>query len=148
VARPPSASKCATARELITLHDIIDTDTFVSSPSLLTLALGKDIHGEPMVTDLARSPPSGGRRHRRGQVVGLNSMIVSLAYKALPTTADADERSKMVELKSTRTSRTCSIHRHRSEARLPTRSLGGGGNGNRYPTLPSRGAHMINTMRC
>jgi S-DNA-T family DNA segregation ATPase FtsK/SpoIIIE len=72
-------------RELITLHDIIDTDTFVSSPSLLTLALGKDIHGEPIVTDLARMPHllvAGATG--AGKSVGLNSMIVSLLYKALP----------------------------------------------------------------
>ena len=72
-------------RELITLHDIIDTDAFVSSPSLLTLALGKDIHGEPMVTDLGRMPHllvAGATG--AGKSVGLNSMIVSLLYKALP----------------------------------------------------------------
>jgi S-DNA-T family DNA segregation ATPase FtsK/SpoIIIE len=72
-------------RELITLHDIIDTDVFASSASLLTLALGKDIHGEPVVTDLARMPHllvAGATG--AGKSVGLNSMIVSLLYKALP----------------------------------------------------------------
>ncbi len=72
-------------RELITLRDIVDTDAFVSSPSMLTLALGKDIHGEPMVTDLARMPHllvAGATG--AGKSVGLNSMIVSLLYKALP----------------------------------------------------------------
>jgi DNA segregation ATPase FtsK/SpoIIIE, S-DNA-T family len=72
-------------RELITLRDIIDTDAFVASTSMLTLALGKDIHGEPMVTDLARMPHllvAGATG--AGKSVGLNSMIVSLLYKALP----------------------------------------------------------------
>jgi S-DNA-T family DNA segregation ATPase FtsK/SpoIIIE len=72
-------------RELITLRDIIDTETFVASPSYLTLALGKDIHGEPIVTDLARMPHllvAGATG--AGKSVGLNSMIVSLLYKALP----------------------------------------------------------------
>lgn len=72
-------------RELITLRDIIDTETFSSSPSLLSLALGKDIHGEPMVTDLARMPHllvAGATG--AGKSVGLNSMIVSLLYKTLP----------------------------------------------------------------
>jgi len=72
-------------RELITLRDIIDTDAFVSSTSLLTLALGKDIHGDAMVTDLARMPHllvAGATG--AGKSVGLNSMIVSLLYKALP----------------------------------------------------------------
>jgi len=72
-------------RELITLRDIIDTDAFAQSPSLLTLALGKDIHGDPIVTDLARMPHllvAGATG--AGKSVGLNSMIVSLLYKALP----------------------------------------------------------------
>lgn len=72
-------------RELITLRDIIDTDAFVASTSMLTLALGKDIHGDPIVTDLARMPHllvAGATG--AGKSVGLNSMIVSLLYKALP----------------------------------------------------------------
>ncbi|MGH9419183.1 MAG: DNA translocase FtsK 4TM domain-containing protein, partial [Thermoanaerobaculia bacterium] len=72
-------------RELITLRDIIDTDPFTQQQSLLTLALGKDIHGEAIVTDLARMPHllvAGATG--AGKSVGLNSMIVSLLYKALP----------------------------------------------------------------
>jgi S-DNA-T family DNA segregation ATPase FtsK/SpoIIIE len=73
-------------RELITLRDIIDTDAFTQQSSLLTLALGKDIHGDAIVTDLARMPHllvAGATG--AGKSVGLNSMIVSLLYKALPT---------------------------------------------------------------
>lgn len=73
-------------RELITLRDIVDTEPFDKSPSLMTLALGKDIHGEPVVTDLARMPHllvAGATG--AGKSVGLNSMIVSLLYKALPS---------------------------------------------------------------
>jgi DNA segregation ATPase FtsK/SpoIIIE, S-DNA-T family len=73
-------------RELITLRDIIDTDTFAASSSLLTLALGKDIHGEAVVTDLSKMPHllvAGATG--AGKSVGLNSMIVSLLYKALPS---------------------------------------------------------------
>src|SRR5438105_3579483 len=72
-------------RDLITLRDIVDTDVFSQSTSPLTLALGKDIHGEPIVTDLARMPHllvAGATG--AGKSVGLNSMIVSLLYKALP----------------------------------------------------------------
>ncbi len=72
-------------REVITLRDIVDTDTFSQSQSLLTVALGKDIHGDPVVTDLARMPHllvAGATG--AGKSVGLNSMIVSLLYKALP----------------------------------------------------------------
>ncbi|MEA2465333.1 MAG: segregation ATPase FtsK/SpoIIIE, family, partial [Acidobacteriota bacterium] len=73
-------------RELITLRDIIETEAFHASPSLLSLALGKDIHGEPLITDLARMPHllvAGATG--AGKSVGLNSMIVSLLYKALPS---------------------------------------------------------------
>ncbi|HVE72516.1 MAG TPA: DNA translocase FtsK, partial [Thermoanaerobaculia bacterium] len=73
-------------RELIALRDIIETDAFAASSSLLTLALGKDIHGEAMVTDLAKMPHllvAGATG--AGKSVGLNSMIVSLLYKALPS---------------------------------------------------------------
>ncbi|HEX2832401.1 MAG TPA: DNA translocase FtsK [Thermoanaerobaculia bacterium] len=72
-------------RELIALRDIMDTDAFSGSSSLLTLALGKDIHGESVVTDLAKMPHllvAGATG--AGKSVGLNSMIVSLLYKALP----------------------------------------------------------------
>jgi DNA segregation ATPase FtsK/SpoIIIE, S-DNA-T family len=72
-------------REIITLRDIVDTETFHASPSHLSLALGKDIHGDPVVTDLARMPHllvAGATG--AGKSVGLNSMIVSLLYKALP----------------------------------------------------------------
>lgn len=73
-------------RDLITLRDIIETEQFDKSASLMTLALGKDIHGEAVVTDLARMPHllvAGATG--AGKSVGLNSMIVSLLYKALPT---------------------------------------------------------------
>lgn len=73
-------------RELITLRDIIDTEAFNASSSLLSLALGKDIHGDPLVTDLAKMPHllvAGATG--AGKSVGLNSMIVSLLYKALPS---------------------------------------------------------------
>jgi DNA segregation ATPase FtsK/SpoIIIE, S-DNA-T family len=73
-------------RELITLRDIIDSDTFTASQSMLTLALGKDIHGDAFVTDLARMPHllvAGATG--AGKSVGLNSMIVSLLYKARPS---------------------------------------------------------------
>jgi S-DNA-T family DNA segregation ATPase FtsK/SpoIIIE len=73
-------------RELITLRDIIDTEQFEKSASLMTVALGKDIHGEAVVTDLARMPHllvAGATG--AGKSVGLNSMVISLLYKALPS---------------------------------------------------------------
>ncbi|HEX9985974.1 MAG TPA: DNA translocase FtsK [Thermoanaerobaculia bacterium] len=73
-------------RELITLRDIVDTENFTASHSFLSLALGKDIHGEAVVTDLAKMPHllvAGATG--AGKSVGLNSMIVSMLYKALPS---------------------------------------------------------------
>ncbi len=88
-------------REIILLRDIIDTETFVQAQSLLTLALGKDIHGDPVVTDLARMPHlliAGATG--AGKSVGLNSMIISLLYKALPREVKMLMIDpKMVELK-------------------------------------------------
>jgi S-DNA-T family DNA segregation ATPase FtsK/SpoIIIE len=72
-------------RELIALRDIIETDAFSGSSSMLTMALGKDIHGESVVTDLSKMPHllvAGATG--AGKSVGLNTMIVSLLYKALP----------------------------------------------------------------
>jgi S-DNA-T family DNA segregation ATPase FtsK/SpoIIIE len=72
-------------RDPIALRDIVDTEDFQSSQSLLTLALGKDIHGDPVVTDLGRMPHllvAGATG--AGKSVGLNSMIISLLFKALP----------------------------------------------------------------
>ncbi|HEX7706084.1 MAG TPA: DNA translocase FtsK [Thermoanaerobaculia bacterium] len=72
-------------RESIMLRDIVDTEAFANSQSLLTVALGKDIHGDPIVTDLAKMPHllvAGATG--AGKSVGLNSMIVSLLYKATP----------------------------------------------------------------
>lgn len=72
-------------RDPIALRDIIDTDDFLGSLSLLTVGLGKDIHGDPVVTELGRMPHllvAGATG--AGKSVGLNSMIISLLYKALP----------------------------------------------------------------
>ena len=72
-------------RDRIMLRDVVDHESFANSTMLLTLALGKDIHGEPIVTDLGRMPHllvAGATGS--GKSVGLNSMIVSLLYKALP----------------------------------------------------------------
>ncbi|MBW3563394.1 MAG: DNA translocase FtsK [Acidobacteria bacterium] len=73
-------------RDLIALREIIDTKAFQRSQSPVTVALGKDIHGEPVVTDLARMPHllvAGATG--AGKSVGLNSMIVSLLYKSFPS---------------------------------------------------------------
>jgi len=71
--------------ELIALRDVIESEKFVSSPSPLTLALGKDIHGEPVVDDLRSMPhlliagTTGS-----GKSVSINALITSILFKARP----------------------------------------------------------------
>jgi len=73
-------------RQIVRLSEIIGSQTYHSSPSLLTMALGKDIAGNPVVADLAKMPhllvagTTGS-----GKSVGINAMILSLLYKADPT---------------------------------------------------------------
>jgi DNA segregation ATPase FtsK/SpoIIIE, S-DNA-T family len=71
--------------EIISIRDVIESERFHRSPSLLTLALGKDIHGEPMVDDLRAMPhlliagTTGS-----GKSVGINALITSIVYKSRP----------------------------------------------------------------
>src|SRR5690349_21660050 len=72
-------------REAISLRELLESDAYQRSASKLTLALGKTIHGEPYVTDLATMPHlliagSTGT----GKSVGLNSMLTSILYRATP----------------------------------------------------------------
>nr|WP_232817665.1 DNA translocase FtsK [Helicobacter burdigaliensis] len=73
--------------ETIYLREILENDLFKNSTSPLTLALGKDIVGNPFVTDLKKLPhlliagTTGS-----GKSVGINAMILSLLYKNSPDT--------------------------------------------------------------
>jgi len=72
-------------REVVSLREIISSEGFKKSPSLLTLALGKDIFGNPVVADLTKMPHllvAGSTGS--GKSVALNSMVVSILYKAAP----------------------------------------------------------------
>ncbi|GER94126.1 DNA translocase FtsK [hot springs metagenome] len=72
-------------RATVSLKEIISSEIFQRSHSLLTLALGKDIFGNPVVTDLARMPHllvAGATGS--GKSVSINAMIISLLYKATP----------------------------------------------------------------
>lgn len=72
-------------REIIKIRDLIESDSFRNSPSKLTIALGKTIHGENYLTDLAVMPHLliGGATGT-GKSVALNTIIASLLYKATP----------------------------------------------------------------
>ena len=72
-------------RETISLRELLESDAYERSLSRLTLALGKTIHGEPYVTDLATMPHlllagSTGT----GKSVALNAMLTSILYRATP----------------------------------------------------------------
>jgi DNA segregation ATPase FtsK/SpoIIIE, S-DNA-T family len=72
-------------RETIQLRDVIESKKFRDSGSLLTIALGKTIDGLNYVTDLAKMPHlliAGATG--AGKSVGVNSLVVSILYKAKP----------------------------------------------------------------
>ena len=72
-------------RELVTLGEIIKSEAYEKLKAPLTLALGKDISGHPVVTDLGKMPhlliagTTGS-----GKSVALNAMVLSLLYKSRP----------------------------------------------------------------
>ncbi len=72
-------------REQISLRELLESEVYRRSSSKLTIALGKTIHGEPFVADLAAMPHlliagSTGA----GKSVGINSMLTSILYRATP----------------------------------------------------------------
>lgn len=72
-------------RQTVHLRDILDTDDFRNSPSKLTLAVGKDIHGRPHVADLSKMPHllvAGATGS--GKSVCINGILLSILYKATP----------------------------------------------------------------
>ncbi len=72
-------------RELIGLKEILSSETFTKSKSTLSMGLGKDINGHPIVVDLAKMPHllvAGATG--MGKSVGLNAIILSILYKAKP----------------------------------------------------------------
>jgi S-DNA-T family DNA segregation ATPase FtsK/SpoIIIE len=72
-------------RDMVRLSEVISTDVFQSSDSPLTMVLGADISGKPVIVDLAKMPhllvagTTGS-----GKSVGVNVMILSLLYKSTP----------------------------------------------------------------
>ena len=72
-------------RQTVPLRDVLDSPEFRESKSLLSMALGKDISGKPVVVDLAKMPHllvAGSTGS--GKSVGVNTMILSLLYRVNP----------------------------------------------------------------
>ena len=73
------------SREMVSLQEVLASKAYINSRSAISLALGKDISGNPVVVDLAKMPhllvagTTGS-----GKSVGLNAMLLSLLYKATP----------------------------------------------------------------
>ena len=73
-------------KEVVQLRDIIDSDKFKESKSKLAFALGKDVAGEEVVTDIAKMPHvliAGSTGS--GKSVCINTLITSIIYKAKPS---------------------------------------------------------------
>ena len=72
-------------RQSVYLSEILSSQVYNDNHSLLTLALGKDISGAPMVVDLAKMPHClVAGTTGAGKSVGINAMILSLLFKAKP----------------------------------------------------------------
>ncbi|HIE1368324.1 TPA: DNA translocase FtsK [Burkholderia sola] len=72
-------------RQMIRLSEILESRQYQHSPSQLTIAMGKDITGHPVVTDLAKAPHMlVAGTTGSGKSVAINAMILSLLYKATP----------------------------------------------------------------
>ena len=72
-------------RQMIALSEILDSPVYRDADSLLTLAMGKGITGEPVVADLARAPHMlVAGTTGSGKSVAVNAMILSMLYKATP----------------------------------------------------------------
>jgi len=70
-------------RQMIRLSEILGSEVYNASASMLTMGLGKDIVGNPIVADLARMPHClVAGTTGSGKSVGINAMILSLLYKA------------------------------------------------------------------
>jgi S-DNA-T family DNA segregation ATPase FtsK/SpoIIIE len=72
-------------RQMVRLSEILGSQVYADMGSMLTIAMGKDISGKPIVADLAKMPhvlvagTTGS-----GKSVGINAMILSILYKATP----------------------------------------------------------------
>jgi DNA segregation ATPase FtsK/SpoIIIE, S-DNA-T family len=84
------------ARQTVYLREIIESDVYANSRNMLTLSLGKTISGEPFVAELTKMPHllvAGSTGS--GKSVSLNTMIISILFKASPLNV----RFMMIDLK-------------------------------------------------
>ncbi|NWF75799.1 MAG: DNA translocase FtsK 4TM domain-containing protein [Nitrospirae bacterium] len=73
-------------RDTVFLREILSSDIFQKSKSKLTIGLGKDIYGSPVIADLSKMPHllvAGATGS--GKSVSINSMVMSILYKATPS---------------------------------------------------------------
>jgi S-DNA-T family DNA segregation ATPase FtsK/SpoIIIE len=73
-------------REIVSLREILSSESFKKSNSKLTLGLGKDIFGKPIIADLLKMPHllvAGATGS--GKSVSINSMVISMLYKSTPS---------------------------------------------------------------
>ncbi len=72
-------------RDIVRLRDVLESEAFVSAESILSVALGKDTYGDPVVVDIASMPHllmAGATG--TGKSVCINTLLVSLLYRASP----------------------------------------------------------------
>lgn len=72
-------------REMVQLRDVLESETFVNASSQLTIALGKDTYGDPIVVDIAQMPHllvAGATG--TGKSVCINTLLLSLLYRCTP----------------------------------------------------------------
>ena len=129
-------------REQISLRELLESEAYRRSTSKLTIALGKTIHGEPYMADLATMPHlliagSTGT----GKSVGINAMLTSILYRATPD----DVRLIMIDPEASR-ARDVRGHpapadagRRRSEAGGERAALGGARDGRALQDARRRG---------
>ena len=72
-----------TKRQIVRLVELLSSTAYNDTPSPLSIALGKDIAGKPVIAHLGTAPAR--RRHNgSGKSVAVNAMILSRPYKAEP----------------------------------------------------------------
>jgi S-DNA-T family DNA segregation ATPase FtsK/SpoIIIE len=72
-------------RQMVQLSEILSSQVYADMSSMLTMAMGKDISGNPIVADLAKMPHAlVAGTTGSGKSVGINAMILSILYKSTP----------------------------------------------------------------